>query len=273
MTIYLHCQEENNDELFVSFSYTKERVLKIKSLTKRSWNPDKKQWIIPYSKEALSEFMCIFSDEKIVIDPLIKLEELNENFNKDESIQEILGSMDQQLILKGFSDKTKKVYLGHVKRFLRDLQKEPKNITKDDTQGYLATLLREQKKSHAYVNQALSSIKFMFKFVLCCNLESMEIPRPKKEYKLPQVLSQVEVAKILSSIQNIKHRAILFLTYSAGLRVSEVARLILNDIHPERKLIRIKQGKGRKDRYTLLSDTAMTVLNDYISYHKPKMVV
>ncbi|HHY26163.1 MAG TPA: tyrosine-type recombinase/integrase [Desulfitobacterium dehalogenans] len=186
------------------------------------------------------------------------------------SLQKDLEAMEQQLILRGFSDKTRKVYLGHASRFFQAIKKDPRNISKDDIRSYLAAQLEERKKSHAYVSQALSSIKFLFKHILRQSIDSMDIPRPKKEQKLPQVLSQAEVAKILSTVKNIKHRSILIITYSSGLRVSEAVTLTLNDLHPDRKLVRIKQGKGRKDRYTLLSDTAMKVLNEYITYYKPK---
>jgi site-specific recombinase XerD len=94
------------------------------------------------------------------------------------------------------------------------------------------------------------------------------IKRPKKDRKLPAVLSREEISKLLSSIANVKHKAILMLTYSAGLRVSEVVKLKLEDIDTERKLIHIRGAKGRKDRYTILSDVAMNTLKLYIeSYH------
>jgi site-specific recombinase XerD len=92
-----------------------------------------------------------------------------------------------------------------------------------------------------------------------------EIKRPKKDKKLPVVLSQGEVSQILSSINNIKHRAILMLIYSAGLRVSEVVNLKPEDIDAERGLIHIKGAKGRKDRYTILSDTTMETLGLYMN--------
>lgn len=270
MTIYLNCQKGNLVELFISFPYTLERVQKIKTMAIRSWNPEKKLWVIPYTPEAIMELKRTFSDEQVVIDPAINLIELKHYLDWEMSLQKDLESMEQQIILKGFSEKTRTAYLGHASRFLQVIKKDPRSISRDDIRSYLATLLEERKRSHAYVSQALSSIKFLFKHVLRQNIDSMDIPRPKKENKLPQVLSQAEVAKVLSTVKNIKHRAILILTYSAGLRVSEVAKLTLNDLHPDRKLIRIKQGKGKKDRYSLLSDTAMGVLNEYISYYKPQ---
>lgn len=268
MTIYLNCQKGNSEELFVTFDYTEERVTNIKAIKGRAWNPQKRYWVIPYTQEAICEFNEIFHKEKVVIDPLIGIKELNDSISHEMLFQKLLVATEEELILKGFSPKTKKVYLGHTRRFLQEINKEYSDISVDDIRSYLVGLLDEKKKSHSYVSQALSSIRFLFYNVLHINSLNLDLPRPKKEHKLPEVLSQEEVVNILKSIHNIKHRAILFLTYSAGLRVSEVVSLTISDIDSNRKLIRIKQGKGRKDRYTLLSDTALEVLKEYATHHK-----
>ncbi len=97
-----------------------------------------------------------------------------------------------------------------------------------------------------------------------------EIKRPKKDKKLPVVLSQEEIAKVFSSVTNIKHSAILMLTYSAGLRVGEVVRLKVEDIDAHRKLIHVHCAKGRKDRYTILSEVVLKVLVEYLKKYKPE---
>lgn len=96
-----------------------------------------------------------------------------------------------------------------------------------------------------------------------------EIKRPKKDKKLPAVLSGEEISALLSSIANIKHRALLMLTYSAGLRVSEVVRLRIEDVDAQRKLIHVRGAKERKDRYTILSDVVITILRRYLKEYKP----
>lgn len=269
MAINLNCQKGNLKELFVTFDYTEERVRNIKAINGRIWDPKKRHWIIPYTDEAISEFKKLFSNDKVVIDPSISMAELNKSISREISFQKLLAAADEELILKGFSPKTKKVYLGHARRFLLTVKKEYSDISIDDIRRYLISLLDEQNKSHSYVSQALSSIRFLFYHVLRINTLDLDLPRPKKEQKLPEVLSQGDVVKILESIHNIKHKAILFLTYSAGLRVSEVVSLTVSNIDIDRKLIHIKQGKG-KDRYSLLSDVAMEVLKEYVSYSKPE---
>lgn len=119
------------------------------------------------------------------------------------------------------------------------------------------------------MNQAISALKFYSKHVL--NLkETAPYIRPKKENKLPNVLSLDEVMIILKAVDNMKHQAILYLTYSSGLRVSEVVRLRIEDCDHARQVLRVRQGKGRKDRITLLSDAAFRLVRKYIDQEKPE---
>ncbi|MDI6775981.1 MAG: tyrosine-type recombinase/integrase [Syntrophales bacterium] len=117
--------------------------------------------------------------------------------------------------------------------------------------------------------QAINAVKFYYGTMLKKKF-LYEIKRPRKDKKLPVVLSKEKVAKILSSVDNIKHKAILMLVYPAGLRVGEGVRLKLEDIDNKRMPIHIKGAKGRKDRYTMLSDTALEVLREYWKEYRPK---
>ncbi|WP_179036964.1 tyrosine-type recombinase/integrase [Paenibacillus sp. URB8-2] len=135
-------------------------------------------------------------------------------------------------------------------------------------QSYTLYLLKREY-SHAYVNQAISALKFYFRHVL--NLkETAPYIRPKKENKLPNVLSLDEVMLVLKAVNNLKHQAILYLTYSSGLRVGEVVRLRIEDCDNARKVLRVRQGKGRKDRITLLSDAAYQLVRKYVEQEKPE---
>lgn len=138
-----------------------------------------------------------------------------------------------------------------------------------EVRSYLLRLLEEQDNSHAYVNQVISALKILFKNVLKRPGVVISVPRPKKERKLPDVLSQQEISRLLKAVDNVKHRAIMLLIYSAGLRVGEVVRLKPEDIDSERNLIHIRQGKGKKDRYTLLSQTALEALRLYADEYLP----
>lgn len=130
--------------------------------------------------------------------------------------------------------------------------------------------MEEKDCSHSFVNQAVSSIKFLTSQIPHNENIRLKIPRPKKEKKLPAVLSKEEIWIILNSVENEKHKTILFTMYSSGLRVSEVVRLEVNNIDSTRMMIRVKQGKGRKDRYTLLSKHGLEQLRNYYKRYKPK---
>ncbi|WJH30678.1 tyrosine-type recombinase/integrase [Paenibacillus sp. CC-CFT742] len=118
------------------------------------------------------------------------------------------------------------------------------------------------------MNQTISALRFYCKHVLLQPTDIQYI-RPKKQTKLPKVLSEKEVAQLLKSVTNPKHKAILFLTYSSGLRVGEVVRLRCSDLDIERKTIIVRQGKGHKDRRTLLSNLAWDIVQKYISEYRP----
>lgn len=119
------------------------------------------------------------------------------------------------------------------------------------------------------MNIAINALKFYYGTILKHKF-IYEIQRPKKDKKLPVVLNRDEVSRILSVVSNIKHKAILMLVYSAGLRVSEVVKLKVEDIDSGRKLIHVRGAKGRKDRYTILSDVALKTLKEYQKMYQPQ---
>ncbi len=204
----------------------------------------------------------LFKEDQVLIQDTCNIEKSNEEEISSTPIDPLLKKMEELLRLKGYSPETIKAYLGHVKRFIIFLDKEVQEIEDRDIRKYLLALL-DQDKSHAYVNLAVSSIKFLVLNVIHRRDLIIELPRPKKETKLPKVLSRQEVSQLLNCVKNSKHKAILMVTYSAGLRVSEVVSLKISDVDSKRMLIHIKQGKGRKDRYTMLSKVALETLRTY----------
>ncbi len=171
------------------------------------------------------------------------------------------------MILRGYSTKTIKAYCGHVERYFCYLSSLCDQGVRLNLQAYSLALLN-QPFSHAYVNQAISAIRFYLEHVLR-EKETAPYIRPKKEKKLPNVLSLNEVMKVIKAPSNLKHKTLLFLAYSSGLRVSEVVRLRLQDFDQERKTLWVRQGKGRKDRLTLLSQTAYEVVQGYLQQQAP----
>lgn len=172
-------------------------------------------------------------------------------------------NLRKNLVVRKYSPKTIKSYIHYNKDFLGYVRKKPNEITNEDVKDYLFYLVEEKEVSASTLNTVINALKFYYGEVLKRGFV-YELKRPKKDKKLPVVLNQEEISKILSSITNIKHRLILMLIYSAGLRVSEVVKLKPGDIDDERKLIHIKGGKGRKDRYTMLSEVAMEMIRRYL---------
>lgn len=185
--------------------------------------------------------------------------------------KKVIKKAEEKLKLKGYSKKTIKVYLNHIKNFISFLDSNNvEEISEQSINSYILFLLEEKELSHSFVNQAISSIKFLVDKILYQNVNESEVYRPKQEHKLPNILNKKEIAKILEKTVNQKHKSILYVIYSAGLRVGEVVRLKCKDIDSERMLIKVKQSKGRKDRYTLLSKACLKQLRKYYKLYKPE---
>jgi site-specific recombinase XerD len=188
---------------------------------------------------------------------------------------DILDAYREELVARGFRPRTRKVYLAHVSSFLRWIQNAspdapPGDLASTDpariasrARPYLTHLVEVRNASRSYHTQAVSALKILFRAVLRSPELAETIPRPKREKRLPNVLSKEEVTRLIDAAPNPKHRLLLMLLYSSGLRVGEAVRLRIDDIDVERGLVRVRDGKGGKDRYTLLSTKALAVMRAY----------
>lgn len=170
-------------------------------------------------------------------------------------------------VILPYTHKTIKAYCNQVERFLSSFPLKSTDVTTSNVQTYCLGLL-ERGISQSSVNQTISALRFYCKHVLHHPTDIQYI-RPKKQTKLPQVMSEKEVAQLLKSVTNPKHKAILFLTYSSGLRVGEVVRLRCSDLDIERQTLIVRQGKVQKDRRTLLSSLAWDMVQKYIDEYRP----
>ena len=177
--------------------------------------------------------------------------------------------MKGDLELRGLSPHTRDNYLRHVSQFSRHYGRSPRHLGEKEIKEYLLYLLREKKVSTATVNQCYHALKFLYERTLNRMWVMARVPRVRRLKQLPVVLDKEEVESLFSVTENLKHRAILMLIYSSGLRLTEAARLKVTDIDSKRMLVRIKQGKGRKDRYTVLSKVALEVLREYWDQYRP----
>lgn len=169
----------------------------------------------------------------------------------------------QEMNLRGFSQSTVESYLYYVEDFIRFAKKSPKEATSNDIKNYLGHLIK-QNRSSSTINLAYSALYFYFGKVLRRKF-FINMPRSKKEKKLPVVLTKEEVLKILGAVNNVKHKLVLATIYSSGLRVSEVVNLKVCDLDLDSRLLTVRQSKGKKDRTTVISDKVADVLKKYLA--------
>lgn len=176
---------------------------------------------------------------------------------------------DRTMILRAFSPRTRKVYRNHLKAFARWSVPSPGEVTADDVGRFLRDLAERRSLSRSYHSQALSALRLLFIHVLWRPLVVEAIPRPKRGKQLPVVLSRDEVRRVIDTARTPHQRALVMTLYSTGLRVSELARLRLADIDADRGMVRVRGGKGMKDRYTLLSTRCHEAICEYLRYRPP----
>lgn len=177
--------------------------------------------------------------------------------------------MIRELELHRKSPLTVDAYVKAVAQLAQYYGRSPDAITVEEVRDFLHYLITEKKVAFSTCNQKLSAIQFFYRQVLGQKDFSLRVPS-KRAARLPEPFSRGEIAKILDTTRNLKHRALLMTVYGGGLRVSEVVHLQLRDIHSDRMLIRVNQGKGRKDRYTLLSHRLLEELRTYWRAYRPQ---
>lgn len=184
---------------------------------------------------------------------------------------EALQRMRQKLDIARYSPQTIKTYLSATKKFFQHFPaKHPNDIRTVDIEQYQHVLATQRKVSNSYLNQMVNAIRYYYKNVLGDVQRVTFIERPRKETKLPLILSKVEVAQVLKAPTNLKHRTMLVVAYSGGLRISEVVALQPTDVLFDRGLLRIRSAKGNKDRTTLLGRSTAVLLKQYLASYKPQ---
>lgn len=178
-----------------------------------------------------------------------------------------------KLELRKYANNTVKTYVNSFETFINYYNtKDLISINESDVRDYILKLIQEDK-SNAYINLAINSIKFYYESVLGMPNRFYKIERPRKEKKLPKVLSKEDVLSIIANTNNLKHKCIVSLLYSSGIRRNELVNLKILDIDSKRMLIRIESAKGNKDRYTLLSHSLLKDLREYYQQYKPEKYI
>ncbi len=270
------CIKTQSKRVKIIFGYNKALAIVIKKMPFWSWNNENKWWTIPFSEQLLNQ-----------IQEVVKNEGLNFRFEEEQAVVSKVARKSEfdvanyrrcpeSMILKlkelRYSEQTIKAYKSLFEELINHYPTT--EIDKIDEQKIIAFcqyLVIDRKVSASYQNQAINAIKFYYERVLGGQRKFYSLQRPDKEKALPIVLNMVEITSILKEADNLKHKTILTLIYSAGLRISELINLKIKDIDSERNQIRIEQSKGKKDRYTLLSPKTLNLLRIYFVQYKPKV--
>lgn len=178
--------------------------------------------------------------------------------------------MLEELQRRNYSSPTIRLYLQHVAKFAQHFHRSPDQLGAEDIRQYQLFLIQEKKLAWSSYNQIVCALRFFYAKVLKRAFLLQDIPFPRTVQKLPLILSQEEVARILTAPAHLKSRALLMTIYAAGLRRSEVASLRVRDIDSARMTITVHQGKGQKDRVVMLSPVLLEMLRRYWRHHRPK---
>lgn len=266
----------DNGRIKLIFGFSKKLTEAIKKIPFYKWDVHNKWWSIPSSEKFCEEIrsMAVSEGMEIIIE--------EEHQNKDDKVKKIsrydvsnYRCCPEEYILKlkelRYSEKTIKTYASLFEEFINYYPTvEINRIDEKLIIAFLQYLVISRKVSESYQNQSINAVKFYYERVLGGQRKIYMVERPRKERKLPTVLSEAEVARAINSVKNIKHKAIMMVTYSGGLRISETINLKIKDIDSKRMQIFVRNAKGGKDRYTLLSRKVVPVLQEYYRQYRPK---
>lgn len=177
--------------------------------------------------------------------------------------------MEQEMQIRNYRESTIKSYVGLIANLSKHYNLSPAKITLRQFKDYLYYRVQINGVSTSTVNQTIGAYKILVQDVLGRNWEQFKVKRPRKERKLPVVLSQEEVVKLFGNVKNLKHLTAFSVAYSSGLRLGEVVALQAKDIDSERMQILVMNGKGNKMRYSILAKELLPLLRTYYRLYKP----
>ena len=267
-TIEIRPLESKGQKFYIlRFKYDKELIRLAKSVGCR-WNIAQKSWYLSRSSENLERIQHVFTGKAIL--RFKNVEVAPSKAKRHAPKKSIPEEYTNLLIRKRYSANTVKVYTSMFQAFMNYYpDKNLDDITENDVKKYQDYLIKSKKVSISTQNQAINSIKFYYEKVKGGEKMDLRIERPFKEKILPEIISEHEVLKLLKATHNLKHKAIITMLYSSGLRRSELINLRLKDIDYYKRIIFVRGGKGRKDRTTLLADNTVLILRKYIDIYRP----
>lgn len=259
-------------------AFNKPMISAIKEIPYNKWDAKNKWWTIPYSDDFIKRVTDVCE--------LQKLKVISEEESAEEAGVKRISPLDipnyrrapesyrnKHIELRN-SPNTIKNYISAFEEFINYFYRfDIDSITEPQILEFLRYLITERRVSISYQNISINAIKFYYEKVLKGQRKFYFIDRPRKDIILPDVINIDEITAMIKAVDNIKHKLIIMFAYSSGLRLGEVVRLKLTDIDRQRMQVRVEQGKGRKDRYTKLSEKILPVLDKYLEEYKPEELI
>ncbi len=246
---------KGSKRIAVYFEKNAKLIARIKEIEGARWSQTLMAWHLPDTEENRVRFNLTPPSHSLPsVDGIAQIEKFK-----------------QWLRSKRYSESTLTTYSEALKSFLVFYREKPiADITNEDVIVYNNEYILKNNLSISYQNQTINSIKLFFKIIHDSKIVIEELHRPKNAKKLPNVLSKEETFLLINITANLKHKTLLALIYSSGLRISEAINMKITDIDSQRMLIHVKNAKGKKDRYTLLSTKVLDLLREYYTVYKPK---
>jgi len=269
----IHYQEVcEEDRIYIKFGYNKDLIALVKTLDGHYWHKGIKLWSIKGGRNNLEIFRKVmFKNNYRPISSIIYQPAERPEFIHDNQSRNVPAKVINYMVLRNYSHHTIKAYESLISRFLKHWDDDQiENLSTDQISGYIHEIVTENNYSRSFQNQMINAIKLYYRVLFGRLSEDLGAPRPKKERKLPIVLSSEEVNSVINVISNKKQRTIIMFIYATGIRLSEAIHIKLTDIDIDRKLIFIRGGKGKKDRIVPLSEKLYHNLRWYISIYKPE---
>jgi site-specific recombinase XerD len=265
--IYMPQKNARRIKLYIPYKLHEIRKA-IKMMNTSFWHPEQKLWSVVNTEENLKAVQHILGPDAIVEASKVptKMKTVALTSKGENALNELLKT----LTLKRYGKSTIETYMSMLKVFLSYFKdRNLAQISKEEIEAFLYAMIKNHQISESVQNQLINAIKAYYEHVLQMPREYYEIERPKKTLSLPGILSQEEVMQLVNNPKNLKHKAILWTIYSAGLRRSELIRLRIVDIHSKEGYIFVKDGKGKKDRKTVLSLHLLQLLREYYKKYRP----
>ena len=270
-------RHRKENQILMDFDFNRTLIKAAKQIPGARWSATHKKWYVKDNPQNLKTIFNVFKELAIVNSKTLnkKVSEAKQYEKRERQLSKknriLLNNFYKYLKGKRLSESTINTYTFFVADFIEfNNEKETESLTNRNVELFIETVFIKRQYAISTQRQFISAIKHFKNFFPNCKIDNLELTRPKKSKILPTVLSKEEILDLIRHTKNLKHRSIIGLIYSAGLRISELINLELRDVNIDRRQILIRSGKGRKDRYVMLSEGFLPLLRNYAVTYKPQ---